>query len=151
MKHSTKISVFWFLLPLLVGGVVAFLTRNSTEIYQTVVQPMLSPPPILFPIVWSILYVLMGICAVLVYRAGCVNALIVFSLQLVLNFLWPLLFFNAQAFWAAFLLIVLLWGCILWMTTLFFQCRPLAGWLSIPYLLWVTFAAYLNVMIAWLN
>lgn len=151
MKHSTKISVFWFLLPLFVGGVAAFLTRNSTALYQMVVQPMLSPPPILFPIVWSILYVLMGISAVLVDRTGCVNALMVFSLQLILNFLWPLLFFNAQAFWAAFLLIVLLWGCILWMTILFFQCRPLAGWLTVPYLLWVTFAAYLNVMIAWLN
>lgn len=151
MKKQTGFRIFWFLLPLAVGGISALLTRQSMEVYETVIKPSLAPPPVLFPIVWGLLYLLMGIGALLVYNEGCSQALLVFCVQLLLNFLWPILFFNAQAFWAAFLLLLLLFATVLWMTVLFYRCRPLAGYLQIPYLLWVGFAGYLNAMIALLN
>ncbi|MBO4954675.1 MAG: tryptophan-rich sensory protein [Clostridia bacterium] len=151
MKKQTALRIFWFLLPLVVGGLSALLTRQSMDLYDTVQKPSISPPAILFPIVWSILYLLMGISALLVYNRGCSSALLVFCVQLFLNFLWPLLFFNAQAFWTAFLLLLLLFVTVLWTVILFYRCRPLAGYLMIPYLLWIAFAGYLNVMIAVLN
>lgn len=151
MKKQTALRIFWFLLPLAVGGLSALLTRQSMDVYDTVTKPELSPPAILFPIVWSVLYLLMGVSALLVYNKGCSTALLVFCVQLFLNFLWPLLFFNAQAFWAAFLLLLLLFATVLWTVILFYRCRPLAGYLMIPYLLWISFAGYLNVMIAVLN
>lgn len=151
MKNVSKPRIFWFLLPLVVGGVSALITRGSTDIYGTLVKPPLAPPPILFPIVWGVLYLLMGIAAVLVRNAGCEKPLTVFTAQLFVNFLWPILFFNARAFVAAFFLLLLLWAMILWTVILFYRCRPLAGWLMVPYLLWVTFAGYLNAMIAYLN
>lgn len=151
MKKQTVFRLFWFLLPLAAGGLAALLTRQSMEVYETVVKPPLAPPSLLFPIVWGILYLLMGIGALLVYNEGCTQALLVFSAQLLLNFLWPILFFNAQAFWASFLLLLVLFGMICWTVVLFYRCRPVAGYLLIPYLLWVGFAGYLNAMIAYLN
>ena len=151
MKKKTVLRVIWFLLPLAVGGLSALLTRQSMDLYATIEKPPLSPPSVLFPIVWSILYLLMGVSALLVYNKGCKDALLIFCVQLLLNFLWPLLFFNAQAFWAAFFLLVLLVVTVIWTVVLFYRCRPVAGYLLIPYLLWITFASYLNLMVAILN
>ena len=137
MKKQTIFRIFWLLFPLLVGGAVSLLTRQSMDVYDIIVKPPLSPPPLAFPIVWSILYLLMGVAALLVYNEDCSQALLVFCLQLLLNFLWPILFFSAQAFWFAFLLLLLLFATVLWTTILFYRCRPAAG--------------YLNLMVAYLN
>ncbi len=118
-------------------------------------KPPLTPPGIVFPIVWSILYLLMGIGAARVYRTPASNArskaLGVFLLQLVVNFFWSILFFNAKAYGFALLWLLLLWGMIIWMIRLFYRVDRPAAWMQVPYLLWVTFAAYLNYGVWMLN
>ncbi len=141
-------------LTLIAGGLSALFTASSMDIYPTLNQPPLAPPGILFPIVWSILYALTGGAAGLVYsRAGSFHntALRLYLLQLFFNVLWPVWFFNLQWFGFAFLWLMALWVLIIFATLAFFKIVPLAGWLMIPYLIWVTFAAYLNLGIWWLN
>ena len=115
---------------------------------NTVRQPPLSPPAIVFPIVWGILYALMGIGAARVRvqeesreRNRAMN---IFIAQLIVNFFWSLIFFNARAYGFALLWLILLWVLIIWMILAFRKVNPWAAYLQIPYLLWVTFAAYLN-------
>lgn len=155
-QHTWKIYVFWILLSLAVGGLSAWLTREGTEIFNaTASQPPLSPPSVVFPIVWSILYVLMGIGAARVSMTILSQArswgLNLFITQLTVNFFWSLIFFNLQAFGFAFLWLLLLWILVLWMILTFRKSDPLAAKLQIPYLLWLTFAAYLNLGIWYLN
>ena len=141
-------------LTLLAGGISALFTASSMDIYPILKQPPLSPPGILFPIVWSVLYALTGAAAGLVYfRAGSFHntAMRLYLLQLLFNVLWPVWFFNFRWFGFAFLWLVILWILIILTTYRFFKIVPLAGWLMIPYLLWVTFAAYLNLGVWWLN
>ena len=131
------------------GALSGWLTREGTKAYQTtIVQPPLSPPSMVFPIVWAGLFALMGISAARIYRARASGArsrsLRLFLLQLAVNFFWSILFFNFQAFGLAFFWLLLLWGLILWMILSFRQVDAAAAWLQIPYLLWVAFAAYLN-------
>ena len=118
-------------------------------------KPSLSPPAILFPIVWTILYALMGIGAARVDAAQPGSArnrgLNVFVVQLVVNFFWSLIFFNAQAYGFALVWLLLLWVLIIAMILLFWPVDRLAAMLQIPYLLWVTFAAYLNYGVWQLN
>ncbi|MBE6929156.1 MAG: tryptophan-rich sensory protein [Clostridia bacterium] len=137
-----------------VGTLAGFLTRGSSAVYESLTQPPLSPPAIVFPIVWSILYVLMGISAYLVWETkdpARMRALAVYGVQLAVNFVWPLLFFNAQMFTLSFAWLLLLWGLALWMLLAFHRIRPAAGLLQIPYLVWLSFAAYLNLGVALLN
>ncbi len=142
------------LIPLAVGGLAAFFTRNSMDLYETINKPALSPPGILFPIVWTILYTLMGISLYLVYRSDSPYrpaAILIFALQLIANFVWSLIFFNGRMFTFAFVWIILLWLLIIAMIVEFRKVKPIAAWLQIPYFLWVTFAAYLNLSIAIMN
>ena len=142
------------LLPLAVGGLSAFLTADSMEVYQALRQPPLSPPGWLFPIVWAILYVLMGIAAYLVWvrdSTGRNGALLFYGLQLAFNFVWTLIFFNLQNYGLALLWILILWVLILITTVRFFRETKAAGWLMVPYLLWVSFAVYLNAGVWLLN
>ena len=139
-----------------VGGLSGWLTREGTEIYNaTITKPPLSPPSIVFPIVWGILFALMGIGAARIYLMPASNArsrsLLLFGVQLVVNFLWSVIFFNLQAFGFAFLWLILLCGLILWMILSFRKVDKVAAWLQIPYLLWVIFAAYLNFGVWLLN
>ncbi|MBQ4340649.1 MAG: tryptophan-rich sensory protein [Firmicutes bacterium] len=139
---------------LAVGGLAAWLTRDSYGIYSILEKPALSPPAALFPIVWGVLYVLMGISVYLIYRSDCRNkdSLIeLYIIQLAVNFVWPLIFFNWQMFFAAFVWLVLLWVLIILMAVLFYRCDKRAAYLLIPYILWVTFAGYLNYMVYLLN
>lgn len=153
-KIQWKELIICLAIPLAVGGISAFLTRNSMQIYETIQQPPLAPPSWLFPVVWTILYILMGISSYLVtishstYKA---EALALYGLQLVLNFIWPLIFFIGQNFLIAFIVLVLLWYVVLKMIQAFSAIHPLAGKLQIPYLIWLTFAAYLNLAIYLLN
>ncbi len=140
-------------IPLITGGVSALLTRGSMETFVSVNKPPLSPPGWLFPIVWTILYILMGIASYLVLTSGKMNraALTVYGIQLAFNFLWPILFFNLGLYLFSFVWLVILWLLILITTVLFYIISKPAGYLMIPYLLWVTFAGYLNLAIYLLN
>ncbi len=148
-------SLFWNLfIPLAGGAVVGFLTKNSMDVYNNVARPALAPPPIVFPIVWSILYVLMGISSYLIYESKSnrkEKSLYVYYIQLILNFTWPFVFFSGKMFLVAFFILLLLWGMVIWMTGLFYKIKPLAAYLQIPYLIWLGFAAYLNLSIGFLN
>lgn len=157
MSNKTKNYIIGTLIPLAIGGLAAFLTRNNMQVYEGLNQPPLAPPGFLFPIVWTALYALMGIGSVMVYRsenadAGTRNkALFTYGLQLAVNFLWSLIFFNMQNYLLSFAVIIVLWVLIISMIVDFRRVNETAGNLQLPYLLWVTFAAYLNLMIYMLN
>ena len=157
MWQRIKNYVFFIALSLATGGAAAFLTRNSMDISGEVVQPPLAPPAILFPIVWSVLYVLMGVSAAAVYHhkrtqpVAVHSAMMLFYENLILNFAWSLIFFRFRAFLVAFLWLVLLLFVIIRMARAFYKVKPWTGYLQIPYILWVTFAGYLNLGIYILN
>ena len=157
MWNKIKPYVISIAIALGVGGLSAWLTSGSMELYKSLRQPPLAPPAAVFPIVWTILFTLMGISAAIVYvkgakgRADAGPALKVYALQLVFNFLWPIFFFNLQAYLFSFIWLLALWLLILYMIVLFRKISPAAAYLQIPYLLWVAFAGYLNLMIYILN
>ena len=155
-QHTWKIYAAWILLAEAVGGLSGWLTRDGAKAYsQSIIQPPLSPPAMVFPIGWGILFALMGIGAARIYLAPPsrerTNSLRIFLLQLAFNFFWSILFFNLQAFGVALVWLLILWGLILWMIVAFRKVDPLAAWMQIPYLLSVTFAAYLNYGVWMLN
>ena len=154
MKKSVIPYLVFPAVSLLAGSLSALLTGENMMLYQTVEKPALAPPAILFPIVWSILYLLMGVSAAMVFNAAgsCRRTgLILFFVQLAVNFFWSILFFNLRAFLFAFVWLILLWILTAAMLAAFYKTRRLAGLLQIPYLLWLTFAAYLNFSVFWLN
>jgi len=118
-------------------------------------QSVLTPPGIVFPIVWTILYALMGIGAARVWLSEDsierMKALIVFAVQLAVNFFWSIIFFDLQAFQFAFWWLVILWVLIILMITAYHKVDKLAAYIQIPYLLWVTFAGYLTYMTWMMN
>ena len=144
-------------IALAVGGLAAFLTRGDMDIYKEIVLPPLAPPSILFPIVWSILYVIMGIGAAMVYLERAKNenavrdALSVYGINLILNFMWSIIFFKFRMFLLAFIWLIALLGVIIKMILDFKKIKPISGYLQIPYAVWVAFAGYLNFAIWWLN
>ncbi len=148
-----KTYVIAILIPLAVGGLAAFLTRNNMDIYDQINKPPLAPPAIVFPIVWTILYILMGVSSARIWLKrgnnpeATVDGLFTYGIQLFFNFFWSLFFFNLQEFFFAFLWLLILWGLILRMILQFRKVDALAAILQIPYLVWVTFAGYLNLMI----
>lgn len=155
-KTKWKTYAFWILVTELVGAAAGFLSREGTELYQqSILKPAFSPPGWVFPVVWSILYLLMGIAAARIALSSenpaKRSALRIYVIQLAVNFLWPLIFFNLQAFGAAFLWLVLLWALIVWMVLSFREIDKAAAWLVLPYLLWVAFAGYLNFGVWMLN
>lgn len=155
-KHMWKIYAFWILITEAVGALSGWLTREGTKAFnESILQPPLSPPAIVFPIVWGILYALMGISAARISisppsRLRC-KGLNLYIAQLIVNFFWSLIFFNAQAFGFAFIWLILLWALVLWMSLTFRKIDSIAAKLQIPYLLWLTFAAYLNLGVWYLN
>ena len=153
MKIQWKNLITCLAIPLAVGSLSSLLTQNSMETFSSVTKPELAPPGWLFPVVWTILYILMGIASYLVLTSGKPNnyALTVYGIQLVFNFFWSIIFFNFELYLFAFIWLVLLWLLILKTTLLFYQISKPAGYLMIPYLLWVTFAGYLNLSIYLLN
>lgn len=154
--YAWKPYILWILLTEAVGGLSGWLSLDGIEVYNaTITQPPLSPPMWVFPIVWGILYALMGIGAARVSltpssgeRSRSLN---LFVIQLALNFCWSLIFFNLQAFSAAFFWLLALIGVVLWMFFTFRKVDPFAANLQIPYLLWLAFAAYLNAGVWYLN
>lgn len=153
MKIQWKTLIICLIIPLAVGIISAFLTRNNMETFDLINKPFLALPSWLFPVVWTILYILMGIASYLVFISEKPNktALTVYGLQLIFNFFWSIIFFNLELYLFAFIWLVLLWLLVIKTTILFYQISKLAGYLMIPYLLWVTFAGYLNFSIYLLN
>ena len=157
MWNKIKPYVISVLIALGVGALSALITRGSMNIYDRIVMPPLAPPGFLFPIVWTVLYTLMGISSARIYLKGREEGALVgdnlkvYALQLVVNFFWSIIFFNFEAFLFAFIWLILLWVLIIIMIREFYAIDPLAAYLQIPYLLWVTFAAYLNLAIYILN
>lgn len=156
--NQSKIKAYflWILLAEAVGGLAGWLTREDVKIYtDSILQPPLSPPPLVFPVAWTILYALMGIGAARVALAPDSpqrsRALAVFGLQLGMNFLWSILFFKFQLFGLALVWLIALWCVILWMITAFSRVEQTAARLQIPYLVWVAFAGYLNLGVWVLN
>ncbi len=155
MKLNWKKLLLCLALPLAVGGLAALLS-GGTELYKELNRPPLSPPGWVFPVVWSILYLLMGYSSYRILESGADpaqirKALILYGVQLAVNFLWPLLFFGGQLYLSALLVLTLLWVLIFLTVRAFSPIDELASDLLIPYLLWVSFAWYLNLGIFLLN
>ncbi len=155
LKHW-KPYLFWILLSEAAGGLSGFLTREGSRIFnETVSQPPLSPPAIVFPIVWGILYALMGISAARIRQrpasAERDRGINLFIAQLVVNFFWSLIFFNAQAYGLAFWWLIVLLILVIWMILSFWKVDKTAALLQIPYLLWLLFASYLSFGVWQLN
>lgn len=140
------------LIPVLVGGIVGFLISVSID-YNSLEKPFLSPPSITFPIVWTILYILMGISYAILESNSLVNSKInsIYYLQLFFNALWPIAFFLLKWRLFAFIWIIILAVLIIIMIARFYEKQKTAAWLQVPYLLWALFATYLNFGVYLLN
>lgn len=143
-------------IPLITGGVSALVTRQGMEKFAALRQPPLSPPGWLFPVAWTALFFLMGVASYLVWTSGgqeaaIRRALVLYGVQLAMNFFWPIFFFNMGAHLPAFVWLLLLW-LLIWATALAFRrLSAKAAWLLAPYLAWVAFAGYLNLAVYLLN
>jgi tryptophan-rich sensory protein len=154
MNANKRKRFVFILLPLAVGLVSGILSKNSMTMYNSLNQPALSPPGWIFPVVWTILYILMGVSSYLIATSPSLKkqeALLLYAIQLFLNFIWSPIFFGLGNYFLAFLVLVLLWYVIVKMIRAFFRIDPTAALLQIPYLLWITFAGYLNLAIIFLN
>lgn len=156
MKLNKRLLFICIAIPLIVGTVAALLTQNSMEVFSLVEKPPLAPPAWLFPVAWTILYTLMGISSYVILTSDAdydekADAIRLYGYQLIVNFLWPTFFFNFRWYFFSFLWLVLLWVMVFLMIRKFYSISKPAAYLNIPYLLWLTFAGYLNLGIWWLN
>ena len=155
MKKKTKSLLICLAIPLLTGALSGWITRDGIETFQLLNKPPLSPPGWLFPVVWTVLYIMMGIASWLIAGSGQnenrKECLILYGAQLIVNFFWPVFFFRCQWYFFAFLWLLLLWYLILMTLKCFSEINKKAGYLMVPYLIWVTFAGYLNLFISIMN
>ena len=147
-----KIYAKSILIPVAVGLIVGAITSSSIE-YNTLIKPVIAPPSILFPIVWTILYVLMGISYGILESKSLLTSEInfIYYLQLFVNSMWSIIFFTFEWRLFAFIWILILVLLIIAMIVQFYNKDKVAGLLQSPYLLWVLFASYLNLSIYLLN
>lgn len=155
-RNHWKVFIVSVVLAEAVGALSGWLTRDGAQQYaQSIVLPPLSPPGIVFPIVWTVLFALMGIGSALVWLApdsqARSSALRLYAVQLAFNFVWSLIFFNWKNYGFAFVWLAALWVLIGWMILRFRALVPAAGWTQVPYFLWVAFAGYLNLGVWLLN
>lgn len=156
MKVKTKQLLLCLAIPLAVGGIAALLTGGGMDTFETLSKPPLSPPGWLFPVAWTALYLLMGLASYLALNAGkpkllTDRAIWLYAVQLAFNFVWPVLFFGGKLYLLAFIWLAVLWLLILLNILQFYRLDRRAGLLLLPYLLWVSFAGYLNLGIYLLN
>ncbi len=158
MLKKYKTFIFSIVAALSVGGLSALITiKNMKQLFSEIDTPPLSPPAILFPIVWTLLYVLMGFSSAVIFehrsfkQREADRGLILYGVNLFLNFFWSIIFFNMRAFTFAFVWLLILWSVILAMIAEFYKVNKLAAYLQIPYAVWVTFAGYLTLGISVLN
>ena len=155
MKIEWKKLIICLAIPLAVGGAAALLTGGMQQ-YGQIRQPPFSPPGWLFPVVWTILYLMMGYASYRILTSGAdkkqINrALYLYGAQLAVNFLWPLVFFGLEWYLVAVIVLFVLWLLIFLTIYAFSDIDERAGDLLLPYILWVTFAGYLNVGVYLLN
>ncbi|MBQ5320221.1 MAG: tryptophan-rich sensory protein [Oscillospiraceae bacterium] len=155
-KRSISDMLIFIISAEIVGAVSALLSGRFSDFFEKYKEPPLLPPEWLFPVVWGILYAAMGYSAYLIYTSDAESsqkktALSIYWAQLAINFLWSIVFFRFEGLWAAFAVIMALWVMIIAMILKFRKISPLAAYINIPYLLWVTFAAYLNLATAIIN
>lgn len=153
---NIKNLVLSIVLPVAVGLLARAFTRNSSGIYSALLKPVLAPPAWVFGVVWPVLYVLMGIAAFLVMQAVTFDtqksrAMWLYYIQLIVNFFWPLIFFNLQMYGFAFLWLLILLLLVIMTALAFYNVRRIAGWLLVAYIAWLSFAGYLNYMVWMLN
>lgn len=156
MRINKRLLFICIAIPVIVGVVAGLLTRNSMEMFEMIEKPPLAPPGWLFPVVWTILYILMGISSYLIITSKAdqeeiADAIRLYAYQLLVNFLWPTFFFNLQWYFLALLWLILLWILVFFMIRKFSSISKIAAYMNIPYLIWLTFAAYLNAGVWWLN
>lgn len=156
MKINKRLLFICIVIPLAVGVVSGLLTRNSMETFALVEKPPLAPPGWLFPVVWTILYILMGVSSYIILASDAPqekisDAIKIYTYQLVVNFLWPTFFFSFGWYFFSFLWLLLLWGLVFLMIRKFYDISRIAAYMNVPYLVWLTFAGYLNAGVWLLN
>ncbi|MDO4808558.1 MAG: TspO/MBR family protein [Eubacteriales bacterium] len=153
---STGMAIFVLviavLIPLAVGGASSVITRSAMTQYNSFNKPALSPPGWLFPVAWTILYILMGLASGIVFLSDCDpdvkrTALIIYVVQLVFNFFWSIFFFNMSLYLFSFIWLLAMWMMVIACTVLFWIANRAAGMMMLPYIAWSTFAAYLNLAV----
>lgn len=157
MKSKVKTYLWSIGLTLAVGGLSALLTMKNMDIYESINKPDIAPPAVLFPIVWGILYVLMGLSVALVITGArrdgiySIPSIKAYVMQLFVNFFWSIIFFNMRNFLFSFVWLLVLWVLVVNMMIKFYKVNKAASFINVPYLLWVSFAGYLNFLIYILN
>jgi tryptophan-rich sensory protein len=159
MRKNKKINIaIAIIIPLVIGGISALITKDSMSMFNDINKPPLAPPSILFPIAWTILYILMGISSYLIYENHDSfkvvyrdKALLYYILQLIFNFFWSIIFFNLKLYYLAFIWLLVLLIFIILLIINAKKVNTISFYLLIPYLIWVIFAGYLNIGIALLN
>lgn len=155
MKKIFK-AILIIAIPLIVGGISGFLIRNNVYIYDVLIKPPFALPNFLFGIVWGVLYLTMGIGLYLFVKSAAnkdtiADGVTLFAFQLLLNFFWPIVFFNLEIFFTAFLLLVALFIFVAITVSTFYNVRKSSGIILIPYLLFLVYAGYLNFGVWYLN
>ena len=142
--------IFALIIPLLIGGLSSLLTSGNMEAYNVMKAPPLAPPGWLFPVVWTILYVLMGLASYLVFVSDAEpdkkrKALMFYGAQLIMNLFWSTLFFTFGQYLIALIWLLVMWALIIVCVVRFYNIRKAAGLMMGGLFLWTTFAAYLNL------
>lgn len=151
---NIKKLISYIVITLLVGSFFTLFIMDSFNIYNTIDKPFLSPNKIVFPIVWSVLYILMGISLYIISESKYLNkdkSYLLYILQLLVNSVWPLFFFKFRLFFVSFLIVLLLIYLVIKLILEFYKINKLAAYLQIPYLLWLIFASYLSLGVFLLN
>ncbi len=157
MKKNNIVELLIYIISAETAGVLSALFSGGFEgFYDKYIKPPLLPPSRVFPVVWVILYALMGISAYLIKASNADDkaknqALTIYWAQLAVNFLWSIVFFRFEWIWGAAAVVIILLVLIFVMILKFLKIRPAAGYLNIPYLLWTAFASYLTIAVAVLN
>lgn len=156
MKINLKKLFLCIAIPLFVGALAGLISKNSINLFELENKPPLYPPSYIFPIVWTIIYILMGLASYIIVsknnnQTKTKSAFRFYIIQLIFNFFWPIWFFNFNFYFFAFFWLIALLIFIILTTISFYKISKLASYLMIPYILWVIFAGYLNLSITILN
>ena len=150
---NLKRFIIAIIIPLL-AGFIGNLLGNASQGFDSITKPSFTPPGILFPIVWTILYILMGISSYFIYQSNSKDkkcALIIYGIQLFFNMMWTFFFFRLKLYLFAFIWLIILIILVIVMIYKFYKIDKKAGLLQLPYLIWITFASILNFSIYLLN
>lgn len=148
-NNKLKISL-WIIISLVLEFIVGI--SLNTKVYNTLIKPPLSPPAIVFPIVWAILYILMAISLIIVLNKEYnIKSIFLYFTQLVVNLIWPIIFFNFKLYYLSAIWIVLLIYLVILMIVNFYNIKKIAAYLQFPYFIWLIFALYLNIGVALFN